>query len=367
MGGGGGSAGSSARSERSQGSIGASPALSVRSKEPIDMGAPAPPSGRTGIMHSGSAPTLTPKYAPYENVPALKNVRMIRPGPNPEAQPAAVWTDSVQHLGDELWPVNAVPLFVFTGQRDRPRPGYREEVKFTLREDKYINFAVRLRCGGGDKYMGGSVGLMYSEDRREVQPGEEGQLATILEIVVQLDNSICVTCVGDLPFRVLRAWLPRGLRGLQMALVDVMKVAPRLQPILQACESEPDMQLFAAVCNGCPDIADLLRGPGPFTAFVPMNDSFDLTPEELLANPRLASVIRSHISITHVPLEAMYSGRPLQALDGTLLIVSFGQWPRGDPMVNDVPIEHMDIQCSNGVIHLINGVITPKPQRGRPK
>jgi uncharacterized surface protein with fasciclin (FAS1) repeats len=282
-------------------------------------------------------------------------------------QPQAVWTDSVQHLGDEEWPVSAVPLFVFTGQRDRPRPGYREEIKFKVRDDKYINFAVRQRCGGGDKYMGGSIGLMYSEDRREVQPGDEGQLATILDLVIQLDNSIQVTCVGDLPFRVLRAWLPRGLRGLQMALVDVMKVAPRLQPILQTCEVEPDMQLFAEVLQGLPGIAQLLSQPGPFTAFVPINRSFDLSAEELLANPRLESVVRCHISLSNIPLEAMYSGRSVQAIDGTLLIVSFKQWPRGDPMVNDVPIAHMDIQCSNGVIHLIDGVLTPKPARGRPK
>jgi len=339
----------------------------VNSKEPIDHGPPPPPSGRTGIVHSASGPTLTPKYAPYDNVPALNNVRMIRPGPHLEAQPQALWTDSVQHLGDELWPVNAVPLFVFTGQRDRPRPGYREEIKFNLREDKYINFGIRLRCGGGDRYMGGSIGLIYSEDRREVMPGAEGQLATVLDIVCKQDNSIQVTCVGDLPFQVLRAWLPRGLRGLQMALVDVMKVAPRLQPILETCESEPDLQLFAKVLRGCPAIAQLLSGPGPFTVFVPVNGSFDLTAEELLSNPRLESVVRSHISTTHVRLESMYSGRPVGAMDGTLLIVKFTQWPRGGATVNDVPVEHMDIQCCNGVIHLIDGVLTPNPQRGRPK
>merc|ERR1719247_2906334 len=184
------SSGGSAASSRPPSSAGSIGGVSINSKEPIDLGPAAPPSGRTGIVHSMSGPTLTPKYAPYDNVPALKNVRMIRPGPHPEKQPQAVWSDGVQHLGDDLWPVNAVPLFVFTGQRDRPRPGYREEIKFNLREDKYINFAIRLRAGGGDKYMGGSVGLMYSPERREVMPGEEGQLATVLDISIQLDNSI---------------------------------------------------------------------------------------------------------------------------------------------------------------------------------
>lgn len=292
---------------------------------------------------------------------------MIRPGPHLETQPQAVWSDSVQHLGDDDWPVNSVPLFVFTGQRDRPRPGYREEIKFSLREDKYITFAIRLRAGGGDRYMGGTIGLIYSEDRREVQPGAEGQLATVVDIVVKHDTSIEVTCVGDLPFRVMRAWLPRGLRGLQMGLVDVMKVAPRLQGILQTCESEPDLQLFAKVLRGCPEIARLLSGPGPFTVFVPVNRSFDLSAEEILANPRLESIVRSHISTTHVPVEAMYSGRPVSAIDGTLLMLAFNQWPRGEPSVNGVPIAHMDVQCSNGVIHLIDGVLAPNPQRGRPK
>lgn len=359
---GGGSCGS-----RPPSSVGSGGNISIHSREPLDLGPPAPPSGRTGIMYASNAPTLTPNYGPYENVPALKNVTMRRPGVNPEAQPSAVWSDSVQHLGDDDWPVNAVPLFVFTGQRDRPRPGYREEVKFRVREDKYMSFAIRLRAGGGDRYMGGSIGLMYTDDRRETMPGEEGQLATVLDIVIQLDNSIELTVVGDLPFRVMRAWLPRGWRGLQMAIVDVMKVAPRLTHILGTCEVEPDMELFAQVLKGLPALAQMLTGPGPFTAFVPMNRSFDLSAEELFANPRLESVVQCHISTTHVPLEAMYSGRPLHAVDGTLLMVSFSQWPRGGPMVNGIPIEHMDIQCSNGVIHLIDGVLTPDPARGRPK
>jgi uncharacterized surface protein with fasciclin (FAS1) repeats len=208
---------------------------------------------------------------------------------------------------------------------------------------------------------------MYCEEKREVVPGEEGQLATILDLVVQKDNSVLVTCVGDLPFHVARAWLPRGLRGLQMALVDAVKVAPRLQSILESCESEPEMQLFAEVVRGVPEIAQMLASPGTFSVFVPANGSFDLTAEEILSSPRLESVLRCHIVAKHVPLEAMFSGRHVQAIDGTLHTVSFTQWPRGGPMVGDVPVHHMDIACSNGIIHLISGVLAPNPARGRPK
>jgi uncharacterized surface protein with fasciclin (FAS1) repeats len=127
------------------------------------------------------------------------------------------------------------------------------------------------------------------------------------------------------------------------------------------------MQLFAEVVRGVPEIAQILMSPGPLSVFVPANRSFDLSAEEILSNPRLESVLRCHIVANHIPLEAMYSGRPIHAIDGTLHTVSFSHWPRGGPMVGDVPIDHMDIQCSNGIIHLISGVLAPAPARGRPK
>ena len=59
-----------------------------------------------------------------------------------------------------------------------------------------MSFALRLRCGTGDHYMGdlpapksvfmvagGTVGLLNPE-RMEVQPGDQGQLATILDLAL---------------------------------------------------------------------------------------------------------------------------------------------------------------------------------------
>lgn len=318
-------------------------------------------------MHSTSAPTLTPDKFTIGKVPTLHNVRMKRAKAADQAEsiPQAVWSDSCAHLGDESWPTHAVPLFVFSGGRDRPRPGYREEFRFTLREEKYIIFALRLRSGGGDKYMGGTVGLIHSPDRAEVMAGHEGQLCTIVDIVVNMDNSIIVSAVGDLPFTILKAWMLRGHRGLQCGLVDVHKVAMRTGPVLSVCSTEPGIELFAHLFRGMPTLAEVLAGRGPFTVFVPVNDAFDMSEEELLSNPGLEAVVRCHICLDSIKCEAMYSGRTLHAMDGTLLNITFSQWPRGGPMVNDIPIEHMDIPCSNGVIHCISGVLQPSPARGR--
>jgi len=156
-------------------------------------------------MHSNSAPTLSPHNRPASNVATLgSEVKARRPPLNPGAPANKIWTDGQQHLGDEPWPNHAIPLFVFVGNENEVPPVicYREEVKITLREERYVNFCMRLRCGMGDRYSGGSIGLVYSPDASEVPVGAEGQLATIVDITVMPDSSVVLRVVGDLPFRV---------------------------------------------------------------------------------------------------------------------------------------------------------------------
>lgn len=290
-----------------------------------------------------------------------------RSGGPPEALPKAIWSDTVTHYGDEPWPSAAIPLIVFTG-KDRPRPAYREELKFSLRDERYVNFAARLRCGVGDKYGGGNVGLVHSPDGSEVQPGMEGQLVTISDIIIQQDSSVIISVIGDLDIRLIKSWMPRGLRGLQMAFIDVLHSVPQVESLLQACEGEADLNFFGRAIRAVPALAQVLSSGGPHTVFVPTNDAFDklsLDREALLQHPELQSLLACHIVPGRLTCETFYSGRVLQALDGTRLHLKFGRWPRGLPSVNDVAIENMDISCTNGVIHTISEVLEPLPTATR--
>lgn len=364
------SAGSAAGGRHSPASSASSPNLAQYEYPP------APPSAsRTGRLYrEDSCPQLDPFGRTAENLPGIKSVKMKRVAGRTEALPQCVWSDSVQHLGEDPWPAHAVPLFVFYGA-DRPRPAYREEVKFLVKEDKYVNFGLRLRCGGGDRYMGGSVGLVHSPDRREACPGQDGQLVTITDIIVNPDNTIIVHAVGDLPFRVQRAWMPRGLRGLQCAIVEVEPAAPRLETILDTCDQESGLRRFGRLLRAAaPAAAARLADPGEkFTVFVPTTNALNaalggLRDEDLVGRPDVEAVLVAHIVPGRVACEALYNGRALTAIDGSSLIVSFKTWPRGDPRVNDLLVEHMDVMCANGVIHTIDGLLTPNPApagRGR--
>eukprot|EP00929_Paragymnodinium_shiwhaense_P120134 TRINITY_DN92022_c0_g1_i1.p1 TRINITY_DN92022_c0_g1~~TRINITY_DN92022_c0_g1_i1.p1 ORF type:complete len:404 (+),score=68.39 TRINITY_DN92022_c0_g1_i1:178-1389(+) len=343
---------------------------SSRSSRAVDYGPPPPPSGRTGLMHSSSAPSMEFRSSFAENVPAMKNVRAQRFNAQPEPLPKNVWSDSCSHLpNEEPWPQHAVPLWVFTGT-DRPRPAYREQVRFKLTGEKYVNFATRLRCGKGDHYMGGAVGIVYSPDRTETVPGTDGQLIMVTDVVTMPDQSAVVTCVGDLEFVVQHSWIPRGLNGLQMATITAKNSAPRLETIAEACLAEPTMTIFGRMLAAVPALAETLNKPGAYTVFAPTDEALfalGISEEELLQRPDLDALVSAHFCPGKVNCEAMYSGRTMRSYDGTILQLAFARWPRAGPSVNDVPIEHMDIPCSNGVIHSIVGMLgsSPAPSRRR--
>ncbi|MDT8357167.1 MAG: fasciclin domain-containing protein [Methanomicrobiaceae archaeon] len=111
------------------------------------------------------------------------------------------------------------------------------------------------------------------------------------------------------------------------------------------------------------DLADTLSGEGPFTVFAPTDDAFDALPEgtidELLAEPegQLKEILLYHV----------ISGRLTAAdvVDRTDLMTLLGKRLRIDTtdgvMVDGAEVVTTDIECSNGVIHVIDAVMMPKP------
>jgi uncharacterized surface protein with fasciclin (FAS1) repeats len=107
-------------------------------------------------------------------------------------------------------------------------------------------------------------------------------------------------------------------------------------------------------------LADTLSGPGPFTVFAPNDAAFSKIPsrqlEDLLKDPkRLRSVLTYHVvngRISSSDVSKMHSARTVQGQD--LSIDS----SRG-VMIGDARVVQKDIQCSNGVIHVIDKVLMP--------
>lgn len=111
------------------------------------------------------------------------------------------------------------------------------------------------------------------------------------------------------------------------------------------------------------DLADTLSGEGPFTVFAPTDDAFNALPEgtvdDLLAEPegQLKDILLYHV----------VSGKVMAAevVDQTELMTLLGKRLRIDTtdgvMVDGAEVVTTDIECSNGVIHVIDAVMIPKP------
>lgn len=109
-------------------------------------------------------------------------------------------------------------------------------------------------------------------------------------------------------------------------------------------------------------LVDTLSGPGPFTVFAPTDDAFGKLPEgtveSLLKNiDKLKSILTYHVAAKKLMAEDVVKMETIMTVNGKEITVMVKD---GKAMVDDATIVKTDIMCSNGVIHVIDGVIIPK-------
>ena len=124
-------------------------------------------------------------------------------------------------------------------------------------------------------------------------------------------------------------------------------------------------------------LVDTLAGEGPFTVFAPTNAGFDrLEPGtvEMLVKPenkeRLTEILTCHVVGKAVMADALQGmikddggEHPVPTLGGCALQASYADDGRvilTDENGNTAFIEIADVKQSNGVIHVIDGVMLPK-------
>ena len=120
--------------------------------------------------------------------------------------------------------------------------------------------------------------------------------------------------------------------------------------------------LVAAVTAA--DLGATLKGEGPFTVFAPTDDAFAKLPAgtvDDLVKPenkdKLTAILTYHVMSGKV-MAADIAGKTLEpaTVNGEALSVDATSGVK----VNDASVVTADIECSNGVIHVIDAVLMPK-------
>jgi len=111
------------------------------------------------------------------------------------------------------------------------------------------------------------------------------------------------------------------------------------------------------------ELAETLSGEGPFTVFAPTNEAFEALPagtlDDLLADPSgaLTDVLTYHVVDGAVLSGDLETGEVPTLNGGTLDVVVNDD---GTVTVNGVNVVTADIEASNGVVHVIDGVLVPE-------
>jgi uncharacterized surface protein with fasciclin (FAS1) repeats len=110
-------------------------------------------------------------------------------------------------------------------------------------------------------------------------------------------------------------------------------------------------------------LVDALRGEGPFTVFAPTDAAFALIPEkdlQALLQPEnrgaLASILTYHVVPGRVAAADVVKLTGATALNGQRIVIE-----ATDAGVNvaGVKVVKTDIECSNGIIHVVDAVMMP--------
>lgn len=125
----------------------------------------------------------------------------------------------------------------------------------------------------------------------------------------------------------------------------------------------PDHSTLVAAVTAA-GLVETLKGAGPFTVFAPTNAAFAALPAgtvEGLLKPEqkdaLTKILTYHVVAGAVKAADLKDGQKVKTLQGEELTVSIKD---GVVKINGAKVTAADLEGSNGVVHVIDAVLTPK-------
>ncbi len=149
-------------------------------------------------------------------------------------------------------------------------------------------------------------------------------------------------------------------------LVGGAMMIPSRDIVDNAVLSRDHTTLVAAVKQA--GLVETLKGKGPFTVFAPTNDAFAKLPagtvDELLLPERknnLVSILTYHVVPGALRAADLTNGQKLTTVQGQTLTVTKagGRVTLKDTEGTTVNVTTADVISSNGVTHVVDGVLTP--------
>ncbi len=133
-----------------------------------------------------------------------------------------------------------------------------------------------------------------------------------------------------------------------------------MQNIVEIAVGNPDFSTLVAAVTAA-GLVEALSSPGPFTVFAPLDSAFEKLPPgtvtTLVQNPpQLGRILKYHVVSGKYMKADLVGVREMMSLEGTVIRMDFGK-----NEVKNATVVMADVEASNGVIHVIDGVILMGP------
>jgi uncharacterized surface protein with fasciclin (FAS1) repeats len=151
--------------------------------------------------------------------------------------------------------------------------------------------------------------------------------------------------------------------ALVLGVSSLVRAEDKAKDIVDTAVAAGSFKTLAAALKAA-DLVDTLKGKGPFTVFAPTDEAFEKLPKgtlETLLKPenkkKLAGILTYHVVSGKVLAKDVVKLTEAKTVQGSSVKIVVKD---GKVTVDGANVTKMDIETSNGVIHVIVTVILPK-------
>jgi transforming growth factor-beta-induced protein len=142
-------------------------------------------------------------------------------------------------------------------------------------------------------------------------------------------------------------------------VIDGVLLPNEFQNIVQIASKNYNLSTLVSLVADA-GLVPTLEGDGPFTVFAPTNAAFEAVSETLatLSEEQVAEVLTYHVAALEALSGDLSDGMTVPTVQGEEITVNIDA--EGNVTLNgSVNVETVDLQGTNGVIHIIDGVLLP--------
>jgi uncharacterized surface protein with fasciclin (FAS1) repeats len=151
--------------------------------------------------------------------------------------------------------------------------------------------------------------------------------------------------------------------GASTARASLVSQAASEKTIVETAVENGSFTTLASLLTSA-ELVDALSGEGPFTVFAPTDEAFAKLPKETVAmvtkpenKALLQDILKFHVVSGEVKAAAVVKVKNATTLNGQRAGISVVE---GTVSVGGAKVTVTDIECSNGVIHVIDTVMMPE-------